>query len=238
MIMTPFISALLYVSVIGGVVAFDHRSSLRLLVSQPICGGLLTGLVLGDWRSGFLAGAVLQMLFLGTVPIRGAPLPDLPLGGVLSAALFVLVPRATDGDPRARGLVLALSIAAGIAAAVAGRAAYRRWENHAAFLSEAAVRAVERNRWWAPSALHISTVFVHFAFGFFAAGIAAAAGVPALAAFVRAVVGDWCTPLGSLGTLLPFVGAGTLLLMNLTRVRIFLYLAGFASVFLIFFFKG
>jgi mannose/fructose/N-acetylgalactosamine-specific phosphotransferase system component IIC len=236
--MTAHMGTTLLVAVIGGIVAFDHRSSLRLLISQPICGGLLTGLVLGDWRAGFLAGAVLQMMFLGTVPVRGAPLPDLPLGGVVSAALCVLVPRAIGGDPSARGLVLALSIAAGLVAAVVGRAAYRWWEGQADALADAAGRAVEKDRWWAPPLFHVSTVAVHFAFGFAVAGGAAAIGVPAGAAFVRSVAGDWCEPLGSLDVLLPFIGAGALLLMNLTKVRIFLYAAGFACVFLVFFFKG
>ncbi len=84
--MTPFEGTVLSVSVVGGALALDHRAHVRLLVSQPICGGLLTGLVLGDWRAGFLAGSILQMMFLGTFPVRGAPLPDLPLGGVIASA--------------------------------------------------------------------------------------------------------------------------------------------------------
>jgi len=116
--MTPFAGTVLSVSVVGGALALDHRAHVRLLVSQPICGGLLTGLVLGDWRAGFLAGSILQMMFLGTFPVRGAPLPDLPLGGVIASALYILAPRAEIAGED--GFVLACSLAAGIAAAIAG----------------------------------------------------------------------------------------------------------------------
>ncbi|MDD4857927.1 MAG: hypothetical protein PHD74_07455, partial [Candidatus Krumholzibacteria bacterium] len=88
------------------------------------------------------------------------------------------------------------------------------------------------------SALHFSSVGVHFAIGFAVVGVAVLAGVPAIGGIARAVSGKWCEPLGSLPVLLPFIGAGTLLMMNLARVRLFLFLAGFGAVFLMAFFRG
>ena len=234
--MTPFEGTVLSVSVVGGALALDHRAHVRLLVSQPICGGLLTGLVLGDWRAGFLAGSILQMMFLGTFPVRGAPLPDLPLGGVIASALYILAPRAEIAGED--GFVLACSLAAGIAAAVAGRAGCRVWERRADALAGAARRQVERGRWWAASAVHFSTIVLHFAFGFAAAGAATAALVPLVGAAARAAAGGWSEPLRSLDVLLPFIGAGTLLAANLARARIFWFVAGFACVGLVIFFKG
>ena len=42
----------------------------------------------------------------------------------------------------------------------------------------------------------------------------------------------------SLPALLPFIGAGSLLALNLTRVRVFLFLAGFCTVMLVLLFRG
>ncbi len=236
--MTVSTETILSVSLVGGALALDDRAHVRLLISQPICGGLVTGIVLGDWRAGFLAGAILQTMFLGAVPVRGARLPDLPLGGVIASALYILAQRGMDGDAGARGFALACSIMAGLAAAAAGRFATRWWEDRSDAFAEAARRNVEKDRWWAASAIHFSTLALHFAFGFAVAGAATAALVPLVSAAGRSVAGSWSEPLGSLGTLLPFIGAGTLAAANLARTRLFWFLAGFACVTLVLFFKG
>ena len=236
--MKALAETILSVSIVGGALALDHRSHLRLLVSQPICGGLVTGLVLGDWHAGFAVGAILQMMFLGAVSMRAAPLPDLPLGGVVASALSIIVPRAMGDAAPARGFVLVCSIAAGLGVAVAGRAAMRWWEGRADAFAEAARRSVERDRWWAASAIHFSTLILHFAFGFVAAGAATAALVPIVSLLAGAVAGQWSEPLASLGALLPFIGAGTLAAANRSRTRMFWFMAGFACVMLVLFFRG
>lgn len=231
--MGPIVTA----AIVGGALAFDNRSSLRLLVSQPICGGLLAGLALGDWRAGFTAGALLQALFLGAVPVRGLRLPDLPVGGAVAAVLAVLVPRSAGSDPGARGLSLACALGGGLLAAAAMQRLYGWWERRAHVLDGAAGRAIDAGRFGAASAIHFSTFAIHFAGGFLAAG-AAAAAAPAIGAGVEAAAGAWSEPLGSLRTLLPFVGAGALLFLNRARVRLALFIAGFACVFIVLLFAG
>jgi len=228
----------LFIPLLGGGVAVDNRSSVRLLISQPVCGGLLAGLVLGNPLEGFLAGALLQMIFLGMIPVRGIAAPDLPLGGVVAGALSILAQRSMNVDPTAKGLILFLSLAAAIIVASAGRAAHRLWESRSYFLTEGALRLAGAGRFRLASALHFSTVPVHFAIGFALTAGAVLGGVPAIVRIVEAISGKWCDPLRSLPVLLPFIGAGALLALNLTRVRIVLYLAGFCAVFLVMFFRG
>jgi len=223
---------------LAGALAVDNRSSVRLLISQPVCGGLLAGLVLGNPREGFLAGALLQMIFLGMIPVRGIAALDLPLGGVAVGALSILAQRSTNVDSTAKGLVLFLSLAAALIAAIAGRAAYRLWESRSYFLTEGALRLAGAGRFRLASALHFSTVAIHFAIGFALTAGAVLGGVPAIVMIVEAISGKWCDPLGSLPVLLPFIGAGALLALNLTRVRIVLFMAGFCAVFLVMFFGG
>jgi mannose/fructose/N-acetylgalactosamine-specific phosphotransferase system component IIC len=232
------VTPVLSVSLLAGALASDNRSSLRLMVSQPMCAGLFVGLVLGNPGDGFLAGAILQMLFLGMIPVRGIAAPDLALGGVTASALYVLVPRSMGAARDGKGLVLLLSLVAALIAAAAGRALYRLWYARSYALTERARRFVEAGRAPLASALHFSTVGVHFAAGFAVAAAAVIAGAAVIGAIAAAASGPWCEPLGSLPMLLPFIGAGTLLMLNLTRVRLFLFLAGFCMVFLIAFFRG
>lgn len=230
--------SVIFISLLAGALAVDNRSSVRLLISQPVCGGLLAGLVLGNPGDGFIAGALLQMMFLGSVPVRGMAPPDLPLGGVGGSALYILAQRPVEVDPAAKGLVLFLSLAAALGVAAAGRILHRFWESRSYFLTAGASRLAGAGRFGLASALHFSTVLVHFAAGFALIAATVFVGVPAIVGLVEAVWGKWCEPLRSLPALLPFIGAGALVALNLTRVRIVLFLAGFCAVFLFMFFQG
>ena len=160
--MNPVVAA----SILGGLLAVDYRSSLGLMVSQPICGGLLTGLVLGAPAEGMLAGGLIQMIFLGHVPVRGEQKPDLPTAGVTAAALYILVGRAVGDDPALGGSILFISLFTGMLAAVAGHYVYRWWERRATALAIAAARSAEAGRFRRISVIHLSTVALHFAYAF------------------------------------------------------------------------
>jgi PTS system N-acetylgalactosamine-specific IIC component len=228
----------LSIALLSGALATDNRSSLRLLVSQPVCGGLLVGFVLGNPGDGLLAGAILQMLFLGVVPVRGLGMIDLPLGGVTVSSLYILVPRSAAVDPAARGLVLLLALAASLGVAWAGGALYRLWEGRSHGIADAALRLSGKGHFGLAAALHFSTVGVHFAFGFAVAAAVVLGGASAVARIAAAAWGPWAEPLGALPVLLPFVGAGSLVALNFGKVRGFLFLAGFCTVLLVRFFGG
>jgi mannose/fructose/N-acetylgalactosamine-specific phosphotransferase system component IIC len=223
-------------SLLAGALAAEHRSSLRLMISQPLCGGLLTGIVLGNLHDGLLAGALVQMLFLGMVAVRGMRAPDLTLGGVAAAALYVLVQRRTGGA--ASGLALFLSIAAALGVAIMGGAVQRLWEARSFFLARWAMRSADGGRFWLASLLHFLTVAVHGIVGFAIVAGAVAVCVPLAAAAAGSAAGRWGEPLSSLPVLAPFVGAGSLLALNLSRVRVFLFCSGFAIVLLVMLFRG
>ena len=223
---------------LGGALAVDNRSSVRLMISQPICAGLLAGLVLGNPRDGFVAGALLQMLFLGMVPVRGIAAPDLALGGVVAGALYARGLGGTNADAGAKGLMLLLSLCCALVVAVVGRALYRFWERRSYAFTAAALRLAERGRFGLASAVHFSTVLVHFAVGGAVTATSYVACGFVISRLVPAVSGGWCEPLASLPALAPFIGAGALLLLSLTRVRLFLFVAGFCTVFLVAFFRG
>jgi mannose/fructose/N-acetylgalactosamine-specific phosphotransferase system component IIC len=232
--MNPVLAA----SLLAGALALDNRSSLRLMISQPVCGGLLVGFALGSPREGLLAGAVLQMMFLGMIPVRGIGMSDLALGGVAVSSLYILALRSAAVDPAAKGLVLLLSLAASLGVAAAGRCVYRFWESRSHVFADAALRLAGRGRFALASALHFSTLAIHFAVGFAVTAAVVIALVPAVAWIAAAAWGKWAEPLASLSVLLPFIGAGSLFALNLGRVRGSLFLAGFCAVVLVLVFRS
>jgi PTS system N-acetylgalactosamine-specific IIC component len=228
----------LSVSLLAGALALDSRSSLRLMISQPVCGGFLTGLVLGSPGEGLLAGGILQMLFLGMIPVRGIGMIDLALGGVTASSLYILVLRSAAVDPGLRGLVLLLALAASLGVAWASGTLYRHWEGWSHGIAESAARLAGRGRFSLPSMMHFSTVGIHFAFGFVIGGAVVLALVPAAVRIAGVVRASSVESLASLPILLPFIGAGSLIALNFGRVRAFLFLAGFCVVLLVKFFGG
>ncbi len=223
-------------SLLGGILAVDYRSSLRLMISQPICGGAIAGLVLGDPYNGLLAGTLLQVIFLGHIAIRGGKTPDLPLGGVVASSLYITVGRKLGGDQSLEGLVLFWSIFISVMKAVAGQIFYELWERRSAALTDKAFDYARRGSLRRASAIHLSMLFFHFLFGVIVLLIV----LPAGGVFVKyAALGSesWAghSP-GAFRILLPFIGVGSLVRMHKTKPHLFWFGSGFfvTMIFLIF----
>ncbi len=78
--------------------------------NRPIIMSTLTGLALGDIRTGIIVGSALELAFLGAVPIGASNPPDMTSGSIIAAA-FVILNHADTG--------LAVTIAIPIATLVA-----------------------------------------------------------------------------------------------------------------------
>ncbi len=221
--MNPVIVA----SLIGGMLAVDHRSSRGLMVSQPLCGGLITGIFLGAPAEGMLAGGLLQMIFLGHVPVRGERFPDLPVAGVAAAALYILVNREAGAEPALRGVVLFWSLLTAILIAAPGHYFYRWWERRADSLVQSAVRSAREGRSLRVSTIHLSMLLVHFTYAFCMLLVVVAVGGPLIsrgAVMLTALSGE---TFGTFAALVPFIGVGSLLRLHGIRTRIFWFGAGF-----------
>jgi mannose/fructose/N-acetylgalactosamine-specific phosphotransferase system component IIC len=230
------LNALLVVSFIGGVLAVDNRSSLRLMLSQPIIGGLLVGLALRAPDQGLFVGMMFQVMFLGYVHIRGERIPDLPVGGVAASALYILSVRQLGGGSAHNGLILFLSILGGLLVSLLGYGFYRVWERASWNLADRAMRNVVEGRLHRAAAIHMSALAFHFAYGV----LILLATIPAGVAFVASVSDRLGTGLGgtlhALQYLVPFIGVGSLARLHFVRSRAFWFGAGFlvSYVFLVF----
>ncbi len=104
-----FLQALL-VSLWAGVSGIDHFNGLTHF-HRPIVTGPVVGLILGDVTTGLIAGATLELVWAGMVPLAGAQPPNVVIGGIIGTAFAIL----TGQDPE---------VAVGVAVpfAVAGQA--------------------------------------------------------------------------------------------------------------------
>lgn len=196
---------------IAGVLSFEYRTGIRAYFSMPLVSGAITGLVLGAPAQGATAGLMLQLLFLGSVRLRGRTEPDLPAAGVLAAAVYARLvgPSAVDGG--FEGMVLFWSLLAGIAAAWIGAEANRRWERFAEGPASRGIDAALGGRTGAASAIHLGLSAAHAVRG---AVLVAVLFYPALWA-VRMLSSRLevfaAGSIAMLPLLLPGAGAGSLL---------------------------
>ena len=229
-------NAYLVISLIGGALALENRSSLSLMLSQPICSGLILGLALGATAEGLFAGLMFQVLFLGYVHLRGERLPDVPVGGAAAAAIYILSMRRLGGA--FDGTALVLSIILGLLVSLGGYVMYRFWERKAWYVSSLAMRYAMEGRFRLAARLHMAGLLFHFVFGFTVLILVVPAGVGLITAVAGRLGNDWSTSLAGVRYIVPFVGAGLLARLYFVKDRAFWFGTGFLVTYVFFLLKG
>ena len=74
--------------------------------NRPIVVSALTGLVLGDLTTGIITGAMLELSFMGAVPIGASNPPDSTSGAILGTSFVIL-----SGQEIGAAVVLAIPVA-------------------------------------------------------------------------------------------------------------------------------
>lgn len=79
-------------SLLGGLLCVDRTAAFQVMVSRPIAAGPLTGLLLGVPEAGLVAGGLIELLFIGDLPVgRYVPVNDTALTvGVTAIAAHVI----------------------------------------------------------------------------------------------------------------------------------------------------
>lgn len=92
----------------AGIAGIDQFNGLT-HIHRPIVTGAIIGLILGDLKLGLMAGATLELVWAGMVPLAGAQPPNVVIGGVIGTAFAIL----TKQDPAvAVGIAVPFAVAA------------------------------------------------------------------------------------------------------------------------------
>lgn len=79
----------LLIGIYAGIAGIDLFNGLT-HIHRPIFSGLIVGIILGDWKTGLIAGAILELVWAGMVPLAGAQPPNVVVGGILGTAFTIL----------------------------------------------------------------------------------------------------------------------------------------------------
>ncbi|MCL6572800.1 MAG: PTS sugar transporter subunit IIC [Bacillus sp. (in: Bacteria)] len=98
----------LLIGIWAGIAGIDLFNGLT-HVHRPIFTGLIVGLILGDWQTGLMAGATLELVWAGMVPLAGAQPPNVVIGGIIGTSFAIL---ANQDASTAVGVAVPFAVAA------------------------------------------------------------------------------------------------------------------------------
>lgn len=97
---------ILLISIWCGIVGMDMQNFFTHL-HRPVVSGLVVGLILGDVKTGLIAGGTIELAFLGLVPIAGSQPPNPVIAGIVGSAFAILLKQ----DPKtAVGIALPFAV--------------------------------------------------------------------------------------------------------------------------------
>lgn len=98
------------IAVLVGLLELDTLAALQLNLSRPLVTSMICGLVLGDPATAVAAGCVIELLWLGRIPVGAVVPPDLCLAGAVAGSGAVVLSRSYPASPEA-GTALAILVA-------------------------------------------------------------------------------------------------------------------------------
>ena len=97
----------LLIAIFAGIAGIDLFDGL-IHIHRPFVTGAVVGLILGDLRMGLIAGATLELVWMGAVPVGGAQPPNVVVGGIIGNTFAIL----TKQDPAtAVGIAIPFAVA-------------------------------------------------------------------------------------------------------------------------------
>lgn len=100
------LTEIILISLWCGIVGMDMQNFLTQL-HRPVVSGLIVGLILGDVKTGLIAGGTIELAFLGLVPIAGSQPPHPVIAGIVGSAFAILLHQ----DPKtAVGIALPFAV--------------------------------------------------------------------------------------------------------------------------------
>jgi mannose/fructose/N-acetylgalactosamine-specific phosphotransferase system component IIC len=79
----------IYIGLVGSLLVLDTTVAFQFLISQPLIACTLLGWFLGDIQLGVQVGMYLQLLWLSSMPVGAAIVPEGNLAAIVIAALVI-----------------------------------------------------------------------------------------------------------------------------------------------------
>lgn len=99
-------------SALSGLIFLDSSAVAQIMISQPLVCAPLIGWYLGNWQIGLLIGALLELLWIGKLPIGSHIPPEAPISAMTATIIYIFLSREIQGPVGT--FVLAISICFGI----------------------------------------------------------------------------------------------------------------------------
>jgi len=99
---------LLTVSFVGGLLSLDSTVFGQFMISRPIVAGPVIGWLCGDVKTGLLIGAMIELLWIGVVPVGVGVPPDSAIVCIVATAI------AANKVPDAAAIAIIFSVPLGI----------------------------------------------------------------------------------------------------------------------------
>lgn len=105
----------LRLALLGGALSLDTTAFLQIMASQPIVAASIAGWMVGDPVLGLAIGAVLQLIWVGVLPVGATPFPDTAAASVAAVGAASILSRGMPPGPWALATALLIALAAGVA---------------------------------------------------------------------------------------------------------------------------
>lgn len=215
MLKTAIIAGLLVFVCYGGNWLFGQT-----MIERPLVVGALTGIVMGDIRTGVMMGAALEAIFMGAVDIGGALSAEPVTASVLATTFAIIL----NVDQKA---ALALAVPIGVLAAFISMFMKNVVMNIFAPLVD---KVAKDNNAKGLTTIHFGMWFLNYFTFSLVTFIGVLAGAKPMQAFIGTIPKNLMAGLAATGGLLPAVGFAILLRMLWSKQLSPYYFLGFILV--------
>lgn len=92
------IAEIVLISLIGGFISIDRAAAFQVMISRPVVTSPIIGMLLGDVMTGIQAGLIIELLWIGALPVGASVPPDETIVSILVPSLAIWQSRITGGE--------------------------------------------------------------------------------------------------------------------------------------------
>jgi len=146
------------VSLIGSLIVFDTSVAFQFLISQPLIACTLLGWILGDAQLGMQVGFIMQLLWLGDMPVGASKIPEGNIASLVVTALIIRYSQVFENF----NTILIVAIFYGIFLSYVGSETIIWFRKFNTFLLQKLIGYVKKGNFHALSAINVIALISHY----------------------------------------------------------------------------